>query len=94
MDEFVKLFLTMLAILVPVSIAGGIVALMASFAKRHRIAAPPPANPEDLSAILETLERMDVRLQQLEERVDFVERVLPGLRAGKPVPELPSPHSR
>lgn len=89
MNEFVSLFSVMMAILIPVGIGGGIVVLMASFAKRRRIASS--GSSEDLAAVLETLERVDLRLQQLEERVDFIERVLPALREGKPLPELPAP---
>lgn len=88
MNEFVSLFGVMMAILIPVGIGGGIVALMANFAKRRRIASS--GSSEDLAAVLETLDRMDLRLQQLEERVDFIERVLPSLREGKPLSELPA----
>ena len=87
MNEFYSLFGVMMAIMIPVSIGGGIVVLMASFAKRRR--GVSSGSSEDLGAVLETLERMDVRLQQLEERVDFIERVLPTVREGKPLPELP-----
>jgi hypothetical protein len=88
MNEFFSLFGVMMAILIPVGIAGGIVALITSFAKRRRIASS--GSSEDLAAVLETLDRMDLRLQQLEERVDFIERVLPALREGKPLTELPA----
>lgn len=87
MNEFLNLFAVMMAILIPVGIGGGIVVLMANMAKRRRIASS--GSSEDLAASLETLERIDLRLQQLEERVDFIERVLPALREGKPLTELP-----
>ena len=87
MNEFLNLFAVMMAILIPVGIGGGIVVLMANMAKRRRIASS--GSSEDLAANLETLERIDLRLQQLEERVDFIERVLPALREGKPLTELP-----
>lgn len=86
--EVVKLFGVMLAIMIPVGIGGGIAALMSSLAKRRRVAAS--AGSDDLVTVLDTLERMDLRLQQLEERVDFIERVLPALREGKPLSELPA----
>lgn len=88
MQEFVSLFGTMMAILIPVGVGGGIVVLMASFAKRRRRASS--GSSEDLAAVLDSLERMDLRLQQIEERVDFIERVLPALREGKLLPELPA----
>jgi hypothetical protein len=87
MQEFVSLFGTMMAILIPVGVGGGIVVMMASFAKRRRRATS--GSSEDLAAVLDNLERMDLRLQQIEERVDFIERVLPALREGKPLPEIP-----
>ena len=87
MNEFLNLFAVMMAILIPVGVGGGIVVLMANISKRRRIASS--GSSEDLAANLETLERIDLRLQQLEERVDFIERVLPALREGKPLTELP-----
>ena len=88
MKEFLSLFGVMMAILIPVGFVGGIVALVANFVKRRGIASS--GSSEDLAASLETLERIDQRLQQLEERVDFIERVLPALREGKPLTELPA----
>lgn len=88
MKEFLSLFGVMMAILIPVGFVGGIVALVANFVKRRGIASS--GGSEDLAASLETLERIDQRLQQLEERVDFIERVLPALREGKPLTELPA----
>jgi hypothetical protein len=88
MNEFLNLFAIMMAILIPVGVGGGIVVLMANISKRRRIASS--GSSEDLAASLETLERIDLRLQQLEERVDFIERVLPALREGKPLTELPA----
>jgi hypothetical protein len=88
MNDFLNLFGIMMAILIPVGVGGGIVVLMANLSKRRRIASS--STSEDLAASLETLERIDLRLQQLEERVDFIERVLPTLREGKPLPELPA----
>ena len=88
MNEFLNLFAVMMAILIPVGVGGGIVVLMANISKRRRIASS--GSSEDLAASLETLERIDLRLQQLEERVDFIERVLPALREGKPLTELPA----
>ncbi len=88
MNEFLNLFAVMMAILIPVGVGGGIVVLMANLAKRRRIASS--GTSEDLAASLETLERIDLRLQQLEERVDFIERVLPALREGKSLTELPA----
>jgi hypothetical protein len=86
-SDVIKLFGVMLAIMIPVGVAGGIAALLNALGKRRRIAAS--TSSEDLTAVLDTLERMDLRLQQLEERVDFIERVLPALREGKPLSELP-----
>src|SRR5262249_972416 len=88
--EFVKLFGTMLAIMVPVAVGGGVFVLIASLAKRRGKRRIPTANSEDLGTVLDGLARMEAQLQEVQERVDFIERVLPALREGKPMPELPA----
>jgi len=92
-SEFVKLFATMLAIMVPVAVGGGVFVLIASLAKRRRgRSIRPPSGSEDLRSVLDGIERLDLRMQQLEERLDFVERVLPTLREGAPASPGNSDH--
>ena len=91
-NEFINLFSIMMAIMIPVGVGGGVVILMASLGKRlskRRI--PSPESSEDLGGVLDALERMELRLQQVEERVDFIERVLPAMREAKLISELPAP---
>lgn len=93
-SEYFDLFATMMAIMIPVSIGGGIVVLFASVAKRRRNRGIRPASgSDDLTRVLESVERLDLRMQQLEERLDFVERILPALREGKPLVDAPDPSS-
>ena len=93
-SEFFDLFATMMAIMIPISIGGGIVVLFASVAKRRRNRSIRPANGSDGDTrVRESIERLDLRLQQLEERLDFVERILPALREGKPLVDAPDPSS-
>jgi hypothetical protein len=91
--EVVKLFGVMLAIMVPVAAGGGVFVLIASLAKRHRSGGiRPSSGSDDLSSVLDGIERLDLRMQQLEERLDFVERVLPTLREGAPASPARSDH--
>ena len=93
-SEYFDLFATMMAIMIPISIGGGIVVLFASVAKRRRNRSIRPASGSDeLTSVLESVERLDLRMQQLEERLDFVERMLPALREGKPLVDAPDPSS-
>lgn len=84
MDEVVKLFGIMLAIMLPVAIAGGILAVVGTFTKRLKARRGPAGAQEleDLRARIEELEHGQRQVHELAERVDFVERMLPALRAG------------
>jgi len=88
--EFLKLFGTMMAIMIPVGVGGGVFVLIASLAKRRGKRRIPSASSEDFGTVLDTVERMEAQLQQVEERLDFIERVLPALREGKLLLEAPA----
>ena len=95
-SDFVGVFTTLMAIMIPVAVGGGIFVLIASFAKRRggrNRSIRPASGSDDLTRVLESVERLDLRMQQLEERLDFVERVLPPLREGKPLVDAPDPSS-
>ena len=84
MDEFIKLFGVMLAVMIPVAIGGGIFVLIAGNIKRskRRLAASTP-DLEQLERRLDDLEQGQRQVHELAERLDFVERMLPALREGK-----------
>jgi len=88
-----KLFGVMMAIMIPIALGGGVFVLIASFEKTRRGRSTESANTPEQLGRSDILERIQAQLQQLEERLDFMERVLPALREGKPLPETP-PRSR
>lgn len=85
MDEAVKLFGTMMAIMIPVGIGGGVFVLLAALARRTKVAPTPPASQEleELRIRVEGLEQGQRHVDELAERVNFVERMLPVLHEGK-----------
>jgi Tfp pilus assembly protein PilO len=86
MDEILKLFGVMLAIMVPVAIGGGVFVVIGHLTKRLKARRGPAASQEleELRARVEELEHGQRQVHELAERVDFVERMLPALREGKP----------
>lgn len=86
MDDILKLFGVMLAIMVPVAIGGGVFAVIGHFTKRLKARRGPASSQEleELRARIEELEHGQRQVHELAERVDFVERMLPVLREGKP----------
>jgi len=85
MDDAIKLFAVMMAILVPVALGGGLYLLIASFVKRTTRThdAIESGDLQELRGRLEELEGKESRLQELEERLDFLERALPRAREAK-----------
>jgi hypothetical protein len=85
MDEFIKLFGVMMAVMIPVAIGGGVFVLIAGRVKRFRIPRPATsrADLEQLERRLDELEQNQRQVHELAERLDFVERMLPALREGK-----------
>jgi len=85
-DKFIDLFGVMMAVMVPVGIGGGVFVLIAAYTKKFkpRRVASSSAEVEQLRARIEELEQGQKQLHELAERVDFVERMLPALREGKP----------
>ena len=89
MDEAIKLFGTMMAVMIPVGLGGGVFVLIAAFAKRSKVA-PTPLSSQELEELrirVEGLEHGQRYLGELAERVNFVERMLPALHEGKPPSE-------
>lgn len=86
MDEVVKLFGVMLAIMLPVAIGGGVFVVVNHLTKglKGRRGAAASQELEELRARVEELEHGQRQVHELAERVDFVERMLPALREGKP----------
>ncbi|HVH10599.1 MAG TPA: hypothetical protein VM736_12455 [Gemmatimonadales bacterium] len=85
-----KLFGVMMAIMIPAAIFVATIVLVSSFAKGARDRrAKSAAGSQELAPLADSLERIDSRLQQLEERVDFIERVLPAVREGNRLQEAP-----
>lgn len=86
MDEILKLFGVMLAIMIPVAIGGGILGVIGHLTKRLKAPRAPASSEEleELRARVEELEHGQRQVHELAERVDFVERMLPALREGKP----------
>lgn len=86
MDGIIKLFGVMLAVMLPVAIGGGVYALIAHYTKRlkPRRGSGSTQELEALRARVEELEHGQRQVHELAERVDFVERMLPALREGKP----------
>jgi len=91
MDDVIKLFGVMVAIMIPVAIGGGVFVLIAGRLKalRGRRAAGSSQELEELRARVQELEQHQTQLQELEERVDFFERMLLALREGKALPQPP-----
>ena len=85
MDEVLKLFGVMLAVILPVAVGGGVFLLVAGKLKRlnARRVSPATEELEELRARVEELEHGQKQLHELAERLDFVERVLPALREGR-----------
>ena len=91
MDEAIKLFGTMMAIMIPVGIGGGVFVLIAALAKRTTVASPPLSSQEleELRLRVDGLEQGQRHLDLLAERVTFVERMLPALHEGKRLSNAP-----
>lgn len=89
MEDVVKLFGVMLAIMIPVAVGGCVFFLVAGRLKglKGRRAAGSSQELEELRARVRELEQRQAQLQELEERVDFFERMLPALREGKALPQ-------
>jgi hypothetical protein len=88
-----KVFGVLMAILIPLALGAGVYVWITSFVRRPKVSSSGSANTPEQVGRSDTLERIQSELQQLEERVDFMERVLPALREGKALPETP-PRSR
>ena len=90
MDDFINLFSVMMAVMIPVAIGGGVFVLIASRVKqlKARRAASPTQELEQLRTRLDDLEHGQRQLQELAERLDFVERMLPALREGREAAQL------
>ena len=90
MDPHVLNFLiATLGVTVSLGIGGGVFVLIA---KKLRTPSQPPSSEEidDLRARLEILEGMASRVEEQDERLDFLERVLSARKEGRPGPvELP-----
>ena len=91
MRDVAGVFGAMLAVMIPVALAGALF-MRIVFSKRSagRRAAHSTAEIEQLRARMADLEAREDRVHELEERVDFVERMLTGLREGKTPEALPS----
>ena len=90
MADFINLFGVMMAIMIPVAIGGGIFVLIAARVKRlkARRGASPTQDLEQLRTRVDDLEHGQRQLQELAERLDFIERMLPALREGRETPQL------
>ena len=86
MEDVIKLFGVMLAVMIPVAVGGGVFVLIARNAKSLMARRQPPSvqELEELRARVDELENGQRQVHELAERVDFVERMLPALREGKP----------
>lgn len=84
-----KFFGVMMTLTLSIALGGGLLMLITSFAKRIRNPAQVPSSDqiEDLRARLELLEQRASQYEELDERLDFLERVVLALREGKPAPQ-------
>jgi hypothetical protein len=89
-SDVIKVFVGMIAVMIPVAI-GGALFFRLTFGRRgpRRRSAQSAAEIEQLNARIAELEMREDRTHELEERVDFVERMLIGLREGKTPEGLP-----
>ena|ERR1051326_2975799 len=88
--DVLKLFGVMVAVMIPVAIGAAVFIQIMRYGKRAR-QAPASYSTEELHELrAQMLDRED-RVQELEERVDFVERMLTALREGKAPEGLPAP---
>ena len=84
-------FRLMLAGTVWLLIAAGLFAVTRALVKRFRTSSPPSVNElEEIRTRMELLEAREAQVEELEERLDFLERVLPAIREGKPL-SIPPP---
>jgi hypothetical protein len=92
----IKLFGVMMAIMLPIFLGVGLLSVITAMGKRiGRPHSPDTEGLQHLRERLEQLEARDARIQDLEERLDFVERVLPALREGRPPLGSPrDPHEK
>lgn len=92
MDGILELFGVMLAVTIPVAIAGGVFLMIAHFSKRLKARRGPVSSQEleQLRARVEELEHGQRQMHELAERVDFLERMLPALREGKRSADSPA----
>lgn len=79
--DIVNLFGVLLSLTVSVAIGGGVFRIIWVFTKRSR---PPDERASDyerrLDYLADELDQRDGYIQELEDRVDFLERMLPPLR--------------
>lgn len=84
-SSILDLFGAMLSITVSVAVGAGLFKVIAAFAARLRSGQSIASGDlEKLEALAEGIQQRDIQIQQLEERVDFLERALPALREGRP----------
>lgn len=86
--EVLKLLGVMMAVMIPVAVGGGLFVTIASFSKRFKYRRVHPSSEviEELRARVRELERRGEEFQLLEERVEFLERMLVAAREGKQLP--------
>jgi len=82
-NDVAGVFGAMLAVMIPVAIAGALFMRIAFGKRTGRRSAQSAAEVERLTARIAELEAREDRVHELEERLDFVERMLTGLREGK-----------
>ena len=78
------------AVLLTGIVTGGVWAAIVILRRQYRLNETQPALLDDIQRRLDELENVEKRLSELEERLDFTERLL--TKKGAPVP-LPPPSS-
>lgn len=84
------LFRLMLAGAVWLLIATGLFVVIRALVKRFRSSSLPAVNElEEIRTRMQLLETREAQFEELEERLDFLERMLPAIREGKPLAAPP-----
>lgn len=85
----------LLAFAVLFAMASGSLLLARALLRRFSRSAPSAEDGlDEIRARLEGLEARDAQLEEVQERLDFLERVIPAIREGKPLPAPPAQRAR